>query len=182
MATETLVTKNRRLLGLMALVVVGMFGFGFALVPLYNVFCDITGLGGKGSDTAFTSEEISGVRPDFSRKIGLEFVSMVSGDAPFVFKPLDKKVHLHPGELSTIPFLARNLSDQPRVVRFVPSVDPGYAKDYLKKVACFCFAEQTFGPHEEKLLEVRFVIDPALPENVADMTLFYMLYDITKTN
>ncbi len=176
----TTAVKNRRLLALLLLLAVGMFGFGFALVPLYNVFCDLTGLGGKGSDATVAGEEIADLRPDYSRRIGIEFVAMVSDRAPFLFKPLQKKIHLSPGELKTVRFLARNLSPQPRTVRFVPSYDPGYAKDYFKKVACFCFTQLPFRPGEEKLLEVRFVVDPALPEKVTDITLFYMLYDTTK--
>lgn len=160
----------------MLFVVALMFGFGFALVPLYDVFCDLTGLNGKVSTEAAGADPY---RADLSREVALEFVTSVNGTMPLKFRVEQSKMKVHPGEYYTVNFYAENLSDKPLIGQAIPSVAPGLAAPSLKKTQCFCFTEQTFEPHKERKMPVRFVIDPGLSSDVVDMTLSYTFFDIT---
>ncbi len=170
--------KNSRLALWMFLIVIGMFGFGFALVPLYNVFCQVAGVNQVTSD-AVKADSALVFQPDLSRQLSFEMITSINGNAPFLFEAEKAKIKIHPGEYHTVVFRAKNLTDQARVIRAVYSVDPGYIGEYLKKTECFCFTEQWFGPGEEKAMPVRFVVDPRLPDNIHDMTLSYTLFDVT---
>jgi len=167
---------NRRIIWPVALFVLIMFAFGFALVPLYDVFCELTGLNGK-----IKSEAVAEVafKPDLSRTVSVEFLTTVNGAMPLQFRSEVKKLKVHPGEYHTVKFYGTNTSSSAIVGRAIPSIAPGWATRFLQKVQCFCFDEQAFGPHEEREMNVRFVIDPELPGTVADMTLSYTFFDIT---
>ena len=160
----------------MTLVAAGMFGFGFALVPLYNVFCEITGLNGKVGTEAAAEHEYP---VDESREITLEFVTAINQNMPLGFRAERSKLKIHPGKYYTVKFFGENLTDKRLVGRAIPSIAPGWATQYLKKTECFCFSEQTFEPHERREMPVRFVIDPALPRHAVEMTLSYTFFDIT---
>ena len=153
-----------------------MFGFGFALVPLYDVFCELTGLNGKIKREAQAESEFVVNR---SRWVTVEFVTTVNGAMPLAFRAGTTKLKVHPGEYHTVQFFGTNQSERPIVGRAIPSIAPGWATQFLKKTECFCFSEQIFEPHQERSMPVRFVIDPALPETVADLTLSYTFFDIT---
>lgn len=153
-----------------------MFAFGFALVPLYDVFCELTGLNGKIKSEAVAEASF---KPDLSRTVSVEFLTTVNGAMPLQFRSEVKKLKVHPGEYHTVKFYGTNTSGSALVGRAIPSIAPGWATRFLQKVQCFCFDEQSFGPHEEREMDVRFVIDPALPGTVADMTLSYTFFDIT---
>jgi cytochrome c oxidase assembly protein subunit 11 len=157
-------------------IVIAMFGFGFALVPIYNVFCDVTGLNGRTSLTADTVVE----RPDPSRSIRMEFVASVDPSAPFEFKPAVASMRIIPGKIYVARFAARNLRDQPVVSQSVPSIAPGEAAEHLKKIQCFCFTQQDFGPDEQRDLGVTFMVDPELPESVDTVTLSYTMFAVEK--
>jgi cytochrome c oxidase assembly protein subunit 11 len=176
MTADRISKANRRLIALLAAVTVGMFGFGFALVPLYNVFCAITGLNGKtgriDADAAMTAVV------DTDRRITVEFVTTVDGALPWEFHSIVKKMQVHPGELSEARFYARNLAARAIVGQAIPSVSPGQAGKYFSKTECFCFTQQTLQAGEEQEMPVRFVVDPALPEHVRTITLSYTFFNV----
>ena len=156
------------------LLTIAMFGFGFALVPIYSVFCDVTGLGGRTGDTADTVVE----HPVTDREVRLEFIASVDRSAPFDFRPEAGSMQIQPGRIYEAEYWARNRRDQAIVAQAVPSVAPGLAAQYLKKIECFCFSEQAFEAGEGRDLEVRFMIDPALPLHIDTLTLSYALFAV----
>jgi cytochrome c oxidase assembly protein subunit 11 len=157
----------------LAAVAVGMFGFGYLLVPAYAVFCEITGLGGRTNASPATVV----AAPEANRSIDLEFVTTVNQSAPWSFEPQAPGMSVHPGEIYEAVFLAENLSGRRQVAQAVPSIAPARAADYFKKLDCFCFTTQEFAPNEERELLVRFVVDGDLPEYVDTITLSYTLFD-----
>lgn len=170
--------RHGRVIWPVVLVVIAMFGFGFALVPLYDVFCELTGLNGKVKTEA--QAEVVG-KVDTSRWVTVEFVTTVNGSMPLKFRAETTKLKVHPGEYQTVRFYGTNESGRRLVGRAIPSIAPGWATRFLKKSECFCFSEQIFEPHEERAMPVRFVIDPELPESVADLSLSYTFFDITES-
>lgn len=169
--------SNARVIWPVVLVVVAMFGFGFALVPLYDAFCELTGLNGK---VKMEAQAEAGFKPDESRWVTVEFVTTVNGSMPLVFRAEITKLKVHPGEYQTVKFYGTNQSGKTLVGRAIPSIAPGWATQFLIKTECFCFSEQRFEPGKEREMPVRFVIDPSLPETVADLTLSYTFFDITE--
>lgn len=168
---------NRRLVRRLLLATAAMFGFGFALVPLYDVFCEITGLNGK-VDTRAAAALPAGVRVDTARRLRLELVAQAPSDSLVAIRPLRPTITLHPGELRVARFELRNLTGRPVTVRAVPSVAPGLAASHLRKVQCFCFDEQRLGPRERRQVAVVFYIDPELPAGVRTVSLSYTLFDL----
>lgn len=168
--------SNARLMWTFLLVPVAMFGFGFALVPFYNVFCEWTGLNGKVKTEATAD---AGYAVDETREITLEFVTTLNQNMPLRFRAETARMQVHPGKYYTVNFFAENLTDHTLVGQAIPSIAPGEAAEYLKKTQCFCFSEQTFEPHKERTMPVRFVIDPAVSKSVKDMSLAYTFFDIT---
>jgi cytochrome c oxidase assembly protein subunit 11 len=165
---------QHRELGLkLAALALGMFFFGFALVPFYDVFCALTGLGGKTANAAAEVTEAV----DETRTVRVEFVAAVAPTAPWEFRPTRSSIQVHPGAIIETSFMARNLTDGNRTGQAVPSVAPGLAAQHFKKIECFCFTAQSFGPHEERSLSVRFFIDPELPAHFDTVTLAYTLYE-----
>jgi cytochrome c oxidase assembly protein subunit 11 len=169
---------NRKLIRRLAFTALGMFGFGFALVPLYNVFCDITGLNGK-TGGAIDAVAASSSPVDKSRLITVEFLSAVESGLPWDFRPVTTKMQVHPGEIHETHYIARNRSDHKVVGQAIPSVAPGSAAKYFNKIECFCFTEQTLAGGEERLMAVRFVLDPELPAAVSTVTLSYTFFEST---
>lgn len=161
----------------MAVVVAAMFGFGFALVPLYDALCQVTGLNGKPAAEAASDV---GAMVDRSRTVRVQFVTTVNGGRTWVFRAEDPAVEVHPGELKTVSFYARNLAGADVVGQAVPSVAPWNAARHLRKTECFCFNNQAFAAGEEKHMPVRFVVDPALPADVDTITLSYTFFDVTE--
>jgi cytochrome c oxidase assembly protein subunit 11 len=166
--------QHRTLSLKLVLLTVAMFGFGFALVPIYDVFCDLTGLGGRTSMTAATAI----AQPDSDRRVRLEFVASVDRSAPFEFQPARSSMTLVPGEIYETAYFARNLTARAVTTRSVPSVAPGLAADYVKKIECFCFTEQKFDPDEGRDMGVIFMVDPELPEHIDTLTLSYALFAV----
>ncbi len=164
---------NRKVVRNLLFVVIGMFGFGFALVPLYDVFCDITGLNGKTNSEAYVS---TSTEVDISRTIRVEFLANIDTDLPWDFEPVEKTVVVHPGEATRITYIARNRTKHDIVGRAVPSIAPGQAAAYFKKTECFCFSEQTLKAGEEKEMPVVFIVDPAVDKDVHEITLSYTFF------
>ena len=161
-------------LKLSALVLV-MFGFGFVLVPLYDIFCEVTGLNGKPG--VIGTSEVERLEPDFSREIVVEFVTSIGANTGnWSFEPKVRRVTVNPGALYTAYFRAENLTDLTRVAQAVPSVAPGLASKYFDKTECFCFTQQQFAANEGRDMPVTFVINPQLPKNVSTVTLSYTFF------
>lgn len=167
---------NKRLFFILLAVVVGMFGFGFALIPVYNVMCKQLGINGKTENKSIAAIKTI----DKSRTITIEFVANANAQLPWDFYPLTTEVKLHPGENVLINFYAKNNSPDRMTVQAIPSVAPGLAANYLKKTECFCFTQQTFGGREGRKMPVLFHIDPDLPKNIHEITLSYTMFDTAK--
>lgn len=153
----------------------GMFAFGvFALPPLYDVFCEVTGLGGKTNQTAAVNvaEDVQ-----TERTIRLEFDTTVNQYAPWSFDSDHELMSVHPGGIYEATFTATNLTDRDKIAQAVPSVAPQQAAKYFKKLDCFCFTTQEFAANEEKQMPVRFIIDSDLPEYIDTITLSYTFFD-----
>ncbi len=152
---------------------VAMFAFGFLLVPLYDVFCAITGLGGR-IDTSQPAQVVA--QPDLTRTVRVEFVASVGQFAPWEFRPTIAHMDVHPGQLYQTSFVATNLAAKDLVGHATPSVAPGQAARHFRKTECFCFTPQAFSANETKDRPVVFAIDPALPKYVDTVTLAYTFY------
>ncbi|WP_340122571.1 cytochrome c oxidase assembly protein [Methylobacter svalbardensis] len=177
--SEGIAKKNAKLVRVLVLVVLGMFGFGYALVPLYDVLCEITGINGKVEAAAV--KEVSYV-VDKNREITVEFITALNEATPMVFRSEIKKLKVHPGEYYTVNFYAENKTDKVMVARAIPSISPGLTAEFFKKTECFCFSEQTFKAREGRTMPVRFVVDPELPEKYKTITLAYTFFDNTETS
>ena len=165
------------LLRKLALVVLVMFGFAFALVPLYDVFCRITGLNGKTAVQPATTERAV---IDSKRTIQIEFLAHADTRMPWQFSGETARLSVRPGEMKLVNYRVFNPTDRTMIGQAVPSVSPGPAAAYLKKVECFCFNRQELQAGESKLMPLKFYIDPALPDDINTITLSYSLYDITQ--
>lgn len=163
----------RSLAGRLLLFTAAMFGFGYLLVPAYDVFCEITGFGGRTNETPSSAV----AAPDESRTIDLEFVTTVNQHAPWEFRPQVDTMSVHPGGLYEATFMATNLSDRRQIAQAVPSVTPSEAAEYFKKIDCFCFTTQEFKAGQTRDLLVRFIVDPDLPDYVDTITLSYTFFD-----
>ena len=168
--------SNQRLLLRMVVVVVAMFGFGFAMVPIYNVICDITGLNGKTG--VLKEAELDG-RVDVSRTVTVEFIASLNETMPWEFRPTVTRMEVHPGAINSTSYFARNKTDQAMVGQAIPSVMPGRAAQHFNKTECFCFTQQFFAAGQEMDMPVRFVVDRDLPADIKVMTLSYTFFDIT---
>lgn len=163
---------NRKLLGKLAVVVVVMFGFGFALVPFYDQICKATGLRDIGS-----ADELTNTQVDLTRTVRMELDANVR-KLPWTFRPLTPVVSVHPGELTHVVFEVENTTNRPLTGQAIPSYGPQLAGEYVKKLDCFCFARQSFAAGEKRQMPVVFVIDPALPRDVSTITLSYTFFEV----
>ena len=154
--------------------VFGMLGFCFALVPLYDVFCDITGINGKTSTVAAKASR----SVDDSRLVNVEFIARTQGNLPWRFQPEVKRMKVHPGQMHQVNFQVENLSTDNMVVQAVPSVSPGVAATYFNKIECFCFNQQPLVKGQQADLGLQFYIDKELPSEFTTVTLSYTLFDI----
>ena len=156
-----------------------MFGFGFAMVPLYNVFCDLTGI--NGNTTSLKRKTDLEYVEDDGRAIKVQFLSAVNQEARWDFNPVEFEMEVHPGKVYTAQFIAKNLRNQAVVGQAIPSVMPSVAALHFHKTECFCFTQQAFKPNERREMPVSFVVDPNLPDDVETITLAYTFFDITPT-
>ena len=152
----------------------GSFAFGYALVPFYDVLCDLTGF---GNQKALAERRLSVEAPDDSRTITVDFVAELPSVGNWEFRPLVSSMQIHPGRLYSTEFMAHNLTGKNTVAQAVPNIAPGQAAGYFRKTECFCFTPQNFAVNEQRPMAVRFVVDPALPRSVDRITLSYTFYD-----
>lgn len=169
--------RNTRLVLVLITFVIGMFAFGFALVPIYNSLCKALGINGKTNTASIAYDKQTKV--DTSRTITVEFIATKNGGVPWRFHPNTRKVKVHPGEIAKLSFYAENQSGQAMTVQAIPSVTPGIAAKYLKKTECFCFTQQTLNGHEAMDMPLLFHLDSALPSYIRTVTLSYTLFDVT---
>ncbi|NVK24893.1 MAG: cytochrome c oxidase assembly protein [Gammaproteobacteria bacterium] len=174
LSAETREQASKRLVKKLVLATFGMFGFGFALVPLYDVFCEITGINGKTSTVAAQISD----SVDESRLVTVEFIARTQGNLPWKFQPEVKRMKVHPGEMHQVNFQVANYSANNMVVQAVPSVSPGVAATYFNKIECFCFNQQPLVQGQQADLGLQFYIDKELPTEYSTVTLSYTLFDI----
>ncbi len=170
--------SNRKLTLKLLMAVVAMFGFGFALVPLYDVMCDTLGINGKTNTESVLQPQ--GMVPDESRSIRVEFMAHRNHDMPWSFEPKQAFMQVHPGQVIQTAFLAKNLSDRDIVGQAVPSVSPGLGASYFNKIECFCFNQQPLAGKAQAEMPLIFYIEPDIPDSIHTLTLSYTLYDITQ--
>jgi len=166
--------ENRRLTLQLGAFALGAFALGFALVPLYDVLCDLTGFGNQKS---LTEQRLAVEQPDDSRTITVDFFTDLPSVGNWEFRPVVASMQVHPGRLYEAEFVAHNLTGKEIVAQAVPNIAPGKAAGYFRKTECFCFTPQKFAINEQRPMPVRFVVDPALPRSVDRITLSYTFYD-----
>ena len=163
---------NRALLRKLAVVAIGMFAFGYALVPFYEKICEVTGLRNIAGADAIANTQV-----DASRVVRIQFDSNVR-NLPWRFRPVEPTLDVHPGAVSQAEFEVVNTTDRPITGQAIPSYGPQYAAQYFRKLDCFCFAQQTLQPGESRRMPVVFVIDPAAPRDLATITLSYTFFEV----
>lgn len=165
---------NRRLSTRLVVVALGMFAFGFALAPFYEQICQVAGL----RDVFLPDAPLpANTQVDTTRTVAIEFDSNTRR-LPWTFKPLESHVAVHPGALTQVTYEVRNTLDRAVTGQAVPSYSPSNAAAHFKKLECFCFRQQTLGPGEVRRMPVVFVVDPALPADVREITLSYTFFEV----
>ena len=178
-----LLGDNRRLLGKLLVVATLMFGFGYALVPMYRAICEALGINVLSlSEQRVSSGSWTGRKSDINtqidttRSIAVEFDANSRG--PWDFKPAQRSLQVHPGEMTTVMYTFKNVQNRTMVAQAIPSYAPMQASPYFNKLECFCFSEHTLAPGESRQWPVVFVIDPKLPKDVTTITLSYTFFEI----
>jgi cytochrome c oxidase assembly protein subunit 11 len=167
---------NRSMMFKLFVVAVGMFGFGFALVPMYRAICSITGINNLVQRDV-GEREAKNTQVDASRTISIEFDANARG--PLQFKPEQSNLDVHPGEVMTVMYQVTNQQNRTVQAQAIPSYAPMQATEYFKKIQCFCFTQQTLAANETRRMPVVFVVDPKLPKDVKTITLSYTFFELT---
>ncbi len=177
--------KNKRVVGVSSIVVIAMFGFGFALIPLYDVFCDVLGINGSYQaiedgtyDAGAETERALKNGVDKSRTLTMQFLVTENNALDLEFRALTNKITFNPGEVKEVSYYVRNRSNQPMVIQAIPDISPNIAKKYLAKIECFCFKQQTLKPGEEKEMPLRFVVNSVIPDSIPVLTMTYRYIDL----
>ena len=158
-----------------ALVSAASFVFAFSLVPLYRIACEKV-FGIKLEQGPAGEAQVAGLQVDESRTVTIEFDATVNSKLPWEFKPTQLTMQVHPGKMYEMNYIARNVADHAIVGNAAPSVAPSTASTFFNKTECFCFTEQLLAAGEERLMPVRFIVDPALPDHVQTLTLSYTFF------
>jgi cytochrome c oxidase assembly protein subunit 11 len=166
---------NRSMLIKLVVVAGLMFGFGFALVPMYRAICQITGINNLVQRDA-TAREAKNTQVDMTRTISIEFDANARG--PLGFKPEQSSLDVHPGEVATVMYRVTNEQGRTIQAQAIPSYAPKQATEYFKKIECFCFTQQTLAANEVKRMPVVFIVDPKLPKDVKTITLSYTFFEL----
>jgi cytochrome c oxidase assembly protein subunit 11 len=164
--------ENRSTLRRLAVFAVAMFGFGFALVPFYRAICEVTGI-----NSLVKRDDVVNTQVDTSRWVTVELDANTRGLA-WSFAPVQRSVRVHPGELVHVVYRVRNESASAVAGQAIPSYGPRVAAEYFRKMECFCFQKQELAPGEMREMPVVFVVDPALPKDVATVTLSYTFFEL----
>lgn len=171
---------NVDMVGKLLVVTALMFGFGYAMVPMYKHICaalgiNVLSLTEQQTPGALASSRVN-TQVDMSRTVSVEFDANARG--PWDFKPDARTMRVHPGEVITVVYEFRNRQDRVMTAQAIPSYAPKQATAYFNKLECFCFSEHTLQPGESKRWPVVFVIDPKLPKDVATITLSYTFFEV----
>jgi len=183
-------SANRKIVKRLLLVAIAMFLFGFVVMPpFYSLLCDAFGINGRfleiesgeyvSAEGKLKGEQLA-ARKDLSRTVTVQFFTSLNQNLQWDFKPLTRQIRVHPGEIKTVKFYARNKTGHRIVAQAVPSIAPGQAVKYFTKMECFCFNQQTFETDEAKEMPLQFVVDPDLPKNINTITLAYTFFDTDK--
>lgn len=171
--------ENLKMVGKLGVIALGMFAFGYALVPLYKAICEATGI----NVLALSEQEVPGAKPrtlntqvDYSRTITVEFDANARG--PWRFSPAVRSLQVHPGELTTVQYQFQNVQNRVMSAQAIPSYAPSQAAPHFNKLECFCFNQYTLAPGEKREWPVVFVIDPKLPKSVTTITLSYTFFEV----
>ena len=174
---------NRRMLMKLSVIAALMFGFGYALVPMYRAICTALGINVLSLSELLTSSGLAGARErkastqiDYSRKVTIEFDANARG--PWDFKPALRSIELHPGEMATVMYEFRNVQDRTMAAQAIPSYAPQQAGAHFNKIECFCFNEYVLQAGERKQWPVVFYVDPKLPKDVTTITLSYTFFEV----
>jgi len=174
-------TENLKMVGKLTVVAAGMFAFGYSLIPLYKTICEVTGI----NILARTEQDVPGnaargagknTQVDTSRTITVEFDANAHG--PWKFKPAQRSIQVHPGEMATVMYEFQNVQDRRMSAQAIPSYAPRQAAPHFNKLECFCFNQYTLDPGEKKEWPVVFVIDTRLPKDVTTITLSYTFFEV----
>ncbi len=185
-----LAAENRTMLGKLLVVACMMFGFGYALVPMYRAICDALGINvlsvaeqrlgngykGDGGGAGGAARAPNNTQVDLSRTITIEFDANARG--PWDFKPAQRSITVHPGELATVMYEFRNVQNRSMAAQAIPSYAPGVAMSHFNKLECFCFTEHVLAPGESKQWPVTFFVDTKLPKDVGTITLSYTFFEV----
>ncbi len=166
--------QNERLALKLLGIAAGAFVFGFALVPLYDVICEVTGVGNQKN---LLNQSVVAEAPDTNRLVTVDFMADLPAVGSWEFRPLVRSMQVQPGRLYEIDFVAHNLTGRSTVAQAVPNISPSKATAFFRKTECFCFVPQKFAVGEQKTMPVRFIVDPALPRHLDRITLSYVFYD-----
>lgn len=172
--------ENWKMVGKLSVIALGMFGFGYALVPIYRAVCDALGI----NVLAVSERQVPGLskadpkntQVDRSRTVIVEFDTNVRG--PWDFKPAVRHLEVHPGELTTVVYEFQNIQNRTMAAQAIPSYAPKQSAAHFNKLECFCFTQYTLAPGEKKEWPVAFVIDPKLPKDVTTITLSYTFFEV----
>ena len=173
-------SENFKMVGKLGVIVLGMFIFGYALVPIYRAICEMTGINvlalGDRQIAGATSKAPANSQVDLTRSINVEFDANARG--PWQFKPAQSSMKVHPGEMVTVMYEFENVQNRTMSAQAIPSYAPAQAGAYFNKLECFCFSQYTLAPGEKKKWPVVFVIDPKLSKDVSTITLSYTFFEV----
>ncbi len=176
----SLYQDNFKMLGKLTLVAAGMFGFGYALIPMYQAICEFTGINilaiGERDSTGVRSVNSQNTQVDLTRTITVEFDANARG--PWTFKPAQNSVQVHPGELTTVVYEFENIQNRTMSAQAIPSYAPRQVAQHFNKLECFCFNQYTLEPGEKRSWPVVFVIDPRVSKDVSTITLSYTFFEV----
>lgn len=178
-------SENVKMVSKLAVITVGMFAFGYALIPLYRAICEATGINilsitekqvpGNGL-TGAAAARSANTQVDKTRTITVEFDANARG--PWRFAPAQRSIQVHPGELATVMYEFQNVQSRTMSAQAIPSYAPRQAAPHFNKLECFCFNQYTLAPGEKKDWPVAFVIDPRIPKDVTTITLSYTFFEV----
>jgi cytochrome c oxidase assembly protein subunit 11 len=173
-------TENIKMVGKLAIITMGMFAFGYALVPIYKAICEVTGINilalGEKDIPGAKSKILANTQVDKTRTITVEFDANSRG--PWDFKPAQRSIQVHPGELATVMYEFQNIQNRRMAAQAIPSYAPKQASAHFNKLECFCFNQYILEPGEKKTWPVAFIIDPKLSKDVTTITLSYTFFEV----
>ena len=173
--------SGKRLPLLLAAWAVGMFGFGFGLVQLYDLFCRVTGLGGGSYVTLVEPQVLARVESELGRQIKVRMITHKGRGVQMTLEPLEDSIEVRTGQRHTVRYRLTNHTNRPQMARAVPSLAPAQLAPYFHKVACFCFDAMPIGPREEREMTMTFVVDGELPQGYGDDILVGYTLFVEKT-